>query len=405
MVVFGEYIDRVSDGFKYTDTDYSVFSDAATHVFKGQSPYRRHTYRYTPLAAYICLVNNYIHPVCGKLVFCACDLLMGLILWRIFDTINPNKKHQTCYYVGFWTFNPLTISLSTRGSNDNLISLLVFIGIYYLLKKQYVLAGIFYGLSVHFKIYPIIYSVALYLYIDCDIKLILEGRKWEAFKKGLISKNKVVFGLVSAATFFGLTYFFYLKYGYEFLYETYLYHFERKDHRHNFSVYFYMIYQLFEEKTIQWLAIATFLPQWGIVIFTGIFLYYDIFLTMFIQTTCFVMFNKVITAQYFLWYVTFLPMVLVNNKLTNVHKWTGIILVPMFIFFDFYWCRQSYRFEFLGEQAFTDIQTANYYWFWYTLVGMSLVAKNYRITITRPIVDEKTAAGAKDVKQGQEKTK
>jgi hypothetical protein len=31
---------------------------------------------------------------------------------------------------------------------------------------------------------------------------------------------------------------------------------------------------------------------------------------------------------------------------------------------------------------------------------MSLVAKNYRITITRPIVDEKTAAGAKDVKQG-----
>ncbi len=92
MVAVGEYMDKVSD-VKYTDTDYSVFSDAATHVYKGESPFRRHTYRYTPLAAYVCLVNNYIHPVSGKLVFCICDIIMSMILWRIFDTINPTKKH------------------------------------------------------------------------------------------------------------------------------------------------------------------------------------------------------------------------------------------------------------------------------------------------------------------------
>ena len=172
MVAVGEYIDSVSDGFKYTDTDYNVFSDAATHVYKGESPYRRHTYRYTPLAAYICLVNNYIHPVCGKLVFCLGDIVMGMILWRIFDTINHKHKDSTIWYVAFWTLNPLTISLSTRGSNDNLISMLVYVALYYLLKKQYILAGIFYGLSVHFKIYPIIYSIPLYLYIDHDRKLI-----------------------------------------------------------------------------------------------------------------------------------------------------------------------------------------------------------------------------------------
>ena len=34
MVAVGEYIDSVSD-VKYTDTDYSVFSDAATHVYNG----------------------------------------------------------------------------------------------------------------------------------------------------------------------------------------------------------------------------------------------------------------------------------------------------------------------------------------------------------------------------------
>jgi phosphatidylinositol glycan class M len=135
MVALGEYVDRVSEGFKYTDTDYNVFSEAATHVYNGESPYKRHTYRYTPLAAYIVLVNNYIHPVCGKLVFSCCDLLMTMILWRIFDTINPQHKEATYKYVAFWTFNPLTINLSTRGSNDNLISMLVFIAVYYLLKK------------------------------------------------------------------------------------------------------------------------------------------------------------------------------------------------------------------------------------------------------------------------------
>ena len=128
-----------------------------------------------------------------------------------------------------------------------MISLLVFIAIYYILNKQYVLGGIFYGLSVHFKIYPIIYSIPLYLFIDCDVDLIKRGLRWQAFKKTLISKNKLIFTLVSAGTFIGLTYYFYTVYGYEFLYETYLYHFERKDHRHNFSVYFYMIYQTFED--------------------------------------------------------------------------------------------------------------------------------------------------------------
>jgi phosphatidylinositol glycan class M len=356
MVALGEYIDSVSDGFKYTDTDYNVFSDAATYVYNGGSPYDRHTYRYTPLAAYIVLVNNMIHPVCGKLVFCLCDGLMSLILWRIFEAIMPASKRENIWlYVAFWTFNPLTVNLSTRGSNDNLISLLVFIALYYLLKKQYILSAIFYGLSVHFKIYPIIYAPALYLFIDADFNLIKQGKKWEAFKKGLISKDKLIFTLVSAGTFIGLTYYFYTVYGYEFLYETYLYHFERKDHRHNFSVYFYMIYQLFEQNTSSVLAIVTFVPQWGLVLLASLFLYYDLFLCLFVQTTAFVMFNKVITAQYFLWYVTLMPLVLVNSKLTNIHKALGVFLALGFVVLDVAWCRQSYRFEFLGEHSLMDI--------------------------------------------------
>jgi phosphatidylinositol glycan class M len=169
LVAVADYVDRTSPTAKYTDTDYLVFSDAATAVYKGGSPYERHTYRYTPLVAYICLVNNYIHPVAAKIIWCICDILVGLMMWRFIEIVKPGSDNGSIkYYVGSWLLSPLILALSTRGSNDNLIAFMVFVAFYFLLKKQYVLSGFFYGLSVHFKIYPIIYSIVLYFYIDCD---------------------------------------------------------------------------------------------------------------------------------------------------------------------------------------------------------------------------------------------
>lgn len=118
---------------------------------------------------------------------------------------------------------------------------------------------------------------------------------------------------------------------------------------------------------------------------------------MFVQTTAFVMFNKVITAQYFLWYVTLLPMVLVNNKLTNTKKYMGIFLSVLFVVFDVNWGRASYNFEFAGEHAFKDIQLANYLWFWYTLFALYQMIINTKLQITPSIGDapvKKTAAVA-----------
>ena len=73
-------------------------------------------------------------------------------------------------------FNPMIGGMSTRGSNDNIITLLVFLTIYFIQKKWYVFGGILYGLSVHFKIYPIIYCFVFYFFIDMDRKLIAEGK-------------------------------------------------------------------------------------------------------------------------------------------------------------------------------------------------------------------------------------
>lgn len=175
LIYVAHIVDTTSKTAKYTDIDYSVFSDAATHVYHGRSPYERHTYRYTPLVAYISTVNNFIHPLASKVVFCLCDIISGIILWALIDSYNYKNKSNNIYYVGFWLLNPLTIILSTRGSNDNMITMLVYITVYFLLKRSYILAGIFYGLSVHFKIYPIIYSIVFYLFIDCNKDLILSG--------------------------------------------------------------------------------------------------------------------------------------------------------------------------------------------------------------------------------------
>lgn len=132
------------------------------------------------------------------------------------------------------------------------------------------------------------------------------------------------------------------------------------------------------------------------MIIAGLFLYYDLFLTMFIQTTAFVMFNKVITAQYFLWYVTLLPMVLIGNKLTSTYKYLGIFFAVMFIVLDVSWCRQSYRFEFLGEHSFSEIQLVNYAWFWYTLLALRSIIVNSRVSITQSIQAESESGASQD---------
>ena len=134
LVYIASIIDERTPNMKYTDTDYDVFSDAATHVYNGNSPYNRHTYRYTPLAAYICLVNNAIHPLAGKIIFCVLDVLMGVFMWSLIESQNRSNKY-TMLYVAFWIYNPVTVGMSTRGSNDNIIALLVFASLYFLLKR------------------------------------------------------------------------------------------------------------------------------------------------------------------------------------------------------------------------------------------------------------------------------
>ena len=82
LLLYGEWQDR-NFAVKFTDVDYHVFSDAAKLVVEGLSPYQRPTYRYTPIISLLLTPNHYLFYSFGKLIFIACDVLTGWLIYKI----------------------------------------------------------------------------------------------------------------------------------------------------------------------------------------------------------------------------------------------------------------------------------------------------------------------------------
>lgn len=395
LIFYGDYQDK-HFAVTYTDIDYSVYNDAARYVTQNESPYNRHTYRYTPLLAYICVVDILIHPLAGKFIFSLIDIFASWILFKILaniktyktlkgeetstlienkETINQNEfrsisDKDATILVSLWAFNPLAIAVSSRGNADTLISSMVLVVLYLMLKKKYVLAAICYGFVVHFKIYPILYALPMYFFIDNEKK------------PGFFTKNRLLFVFLSAGLFLALLGIFYFMYGWEFLWETYLYHLTRKDNRHNFSVYFYYIYLDFENvSAIK--SVLCFLPQITLLILTGYKFYKDLPFCCFLQTFWFVVFNKVCTAQYFIWYLSLLPLILPNNRLFReqgkIKKF--IILWLFWLITELGWNVGAHFLEGQGINVFSGIWLASILFFMMNiLLGVEILREQKIIT-------------------------
>ncbi|KAJ8070000.1 hypothetical protein OCU04_000404 [Sclerotinia nivalis] len=378
LFIYGLYQDLHSP-LKYTDIDYHVFTSASLYTSQSHSPYTRETYRYTPLLAWLLLPTTFSPPSIffhfGKILFASCDIVAGyllhvILMGRGMDAGRAGK------YAAIWLLNPMVATISTRGSSEGILGVLVVGLLWAVLKRRIGLAGCLLGLGVHFKIYPVVYGVSIVWFLDRETmggfkSKRVSGKGKKGIKEGGERRSEDVWGNItgfmnwerivlvttSLMTFMSLNALMYYIYGYPFLQHTYLHHVTRIDHRHNFSPYNTLLYlrSAIPSPTPLALESLTFIPQ----LFLSLFLIpltlskHDLPTTMLAQTLAFVTFNKVVTSQYFLWYTCLLPLYLSTPSCTLITSpRVGFLAAALWVATQALWLQQAFELEFLGVSTF-----------------------------------------------------
>ncbi|KAJ2350964.1 GPI mannosyltransferase 1, partial [Coemansia sp. RSA 2618] len=333
---------------KYTDIDYSVFTDAARSVWAGGSPYERSTYRYTPLLAWLLTPNIWLHPTFGKWVFVVCDCMVGWLIVCILRARGVGEQSAAAYSA-LWLLNPQVANISTRGSAESVVCAAVMATLFEFQRKRVVCGSIMFGLAVHLKIYPIIYALPLLVLLDraefgppAAPKPGSQSKHHPTFGArvaSLLNVHRITFFVVSASVFALLNAAMYVIYGWEFIDETYLYHISRKDHRHNFSMWFLPIYLQFYSPASAAMGLISFLPQMLAVAVLGLAFGKDLYFAVFAQTFAFVAYNKVCTSQYFMWYICLLPVVWPYNSQRLVPK--GLLVLGVWLGYQALYLHQA----------------------------------------------------------------
>ncbi|KAG8836215.1 GPI mannosyltransferase 1 [Serendipita sp. 399] len=435
LIVYADYHDRNSL-LKYTDVDYRVFSDASRSlqntdgddaVAKGilgrvlplGDPYNRATYRYTPLLAVLMLPNQWLHPAFGKLLFAVSDIGIGLLLKQISQgsVVNhPNHPGRSESRKGLtrsegiisllWLLNPFSINISTRGSAESLLGLMVISTLAFALQKRWVACAMMLALSVHWKIYPVIYASSILPFIGADDNSKVAPNTLQYWIQWCLNRKRLAFIYVFSGSLFLLLALTYIIWGFPVLEHTYLYHIGRTDHRHNFSVYFYPLYLSLTSSNgtsnsqSRILALAAFVPQMILSIGGGFLLAQSLALQgrngtintkevrpskvgtvarkdpmrhlpfiWLVQTFIFVTLNKVCTSQYFMWYIWFLPLAIPhlaepNQQGGGVSTYKAWCMVALWVGAQAVWLSQGYLLEFMGKEVFLHLWVCGLIMLW-----------------------------------------
>ncbi|KAH8305976.1 hypothetical protein KR018_007798, partial [Drosophila ironensis] len=395
LICYGHVHDGQS-AVPYTDIDYKVVTDGARHILAGESPFKRHTYRYSPIMAYLQTLNILVHPACGKLVYAAFDLLIATLIYRLVHMEIKNQYQKTVQHLlskynrprkseksldaldershpenlaraaaCFWLYNPLTAVISTRGSGDCFSSFFVILTIYLLLrsahqgsKSAWLIfgAGLAHGLVIHLRLYPLLFSLGYYLALSTSLTRTPLDFLWQ-----ILCPNRQQVCLVAGTllSLVSLTYAFYTLYGWEYIYEAYLYHFVRKDPRHNFSLQFLLQYlgtaPSVPEPTLL-VKLVLMAPQFLLILYLSLsFGQFRQTLPFCIFTVAFVIvtYNSVVTSQYFIWYLALLPLCLNNFKLLPWRK--CFTLLGLWLLAQAMWLLPAYLLEFRTWNTFNSI--------------------------------------------------
>ena len=205
------------------------------------SPYRRETYRYTPLLALLLSPNKWLHNSFGKYLFAGCDILAGILMYRLLVSptarpsakaahapssrghlnldgdskisavvpISENKSRRATFLVALHLLNPIVIGISTRGSSESVLTLFVLLTLFCALRGRWDATAVLLGLSTHWKIYPVIYGVSCVVVIATEYQHHGEKDRPRGILPGMfqyidvvVTTKTVRFAGISAGTFF-----------------------------------------------------------------------------------------------------------------------------------------------------------------------------------------------------------
>ena len=366
-LLLGLWIDSYPGSLRYTDIDYDVFSGAGAYLYQGSSPYDQGTFRYSPLLALLMVPNEAIWAGSGKVLFCLADVMMIPAIYGLIETPplenNHNGYGQLCSLL--WAVNPLSIVICSRGNCDSLTNCLLLWTLYSIklvrtTNNGLLRAGLALGLLVHFRLYPVIYFPAFFFHLTD--------------RQNYDRKQLVTFFTGAAVSF---TYFTAISAMCDerFLQEGLLYHLHRRDHRHNFSAYFYSLYLTASADSracnidtfpLPWwvssLSLAPFLLQFTlIVVIASRMARQHLYLALLLSTMIFVAYNKVVTAQYFTWYACLVPLILPHlwyKSLSHRHVYAIAASVVAWLVCAVVWLWRAYQLEIRAVNTFLSVHHA-----------------------------------------------
>lgn len=341
------------DHIKYTDIDYHVFTNGSKAILDGKSPYNDLEYRYSPLVALFFLINILLNQISGKLLLIFTDILCGQLLYTLNIYQGVNRVNSKLFLI-IWLFNPVTVAISTRGSFEPIITLLVITSVYLLFRCDNIFAGLLYGLSIHLKLYPIIYSLSFYFYIVTRKPYMKTQTKVYYWIKTLTPNSSHFKFFISSGISLALSsYISYIYYGQDYIEQSFLYHLKRKDLKHNFSIYF-ALFKLFPKHQDRIGTIAFGIQFFAVLLVSILYISFstnrrtklrNLTFSLFASTSLFVSLNKVCTSQYFNWYLIFIPLISESIKI-KVSK--ALCLITTWLLSQAIWLFFAYLYEYQG---------------------------------------------------------
>uniref|UniRef100_A0A161MRE4 GPI alpha-1,4-mannosyltransferase I, catalytic subunit n=1 Tax=Triatoma infestans TaxID=30076 RepID=A0A161MRE4_TRIIF len=168
----------------------------------------------------------------------------------------------------------------------------------------------------------------------------------------------------------------YMLFGNEFVHGSLLYHLKRFDIRHNYSVYFYLQYLSYKTGISDMTRYLMFVPQTILLLLLAIA--YGSKRTIAFCEMCMafvlVMFNSVVTCQYFVWYMSLLPLCL---KDLNFSKKELFLVSNYWFTSQAAWLLPAYLLEFKSQDYLLYIWIQCLVFFWANIVMLTSLIRNY----------------------------